>query len=486
MVDVAELTGDFSYYIIRHAISIERLKELRVRVLKEDDLPYGGEAEEEGRVVPCYAITATGIKKLVKAGYKCDRIITLPELDNVKFVALANPDDSPARADVDPKTIKIFEISNFDGRFDREKLRVLVQDTLGKVVDSHFRLHVPHSQKRAPTNEEGWIEINIWSSPDDGQMECPEKMWGINVSCCDNANIGPWISGNPVITEEGDEVGAFDKHNIYLYWDAVEHNDENSEKILRKFFEFVAKYWEKGSGFDKDIVCKQYVKHCKGRAAALLREMERDYDDLCNRIVNNKEKMIRDIREARRLEVDLVARRSSDEALEKQLRKEFEALCAIPHVRGVNWRGDNLTVTTDVLYCQDPRSKKWHEIGAFNLVVDQNSSEVRFYNLTRQLNTYENGMHGPHLFPTGRACMGNMQEILPRLVANYEWSAAVEVAIAFVQSVNVDDSAGRHINAWPEAKGYDPKKDLEEKLAARKEVAVTATVAADAVPAATD
>ena len=60
-------------------------------------------------------------------------------------------------------------------------------------------------------------------------------------------------------------------------------------------------------------------------------------------------------------------------------------------------------------------------------------------------------MHAPHVFHNGRPCLGNMTEVIPELVANYEFAALAMVAIQFIESVNVNDSAGMHINKWPVA-----------------------------------
>lgn len=37
------------------------------------------------------------------------------------------------------------------------------------------------------------------------------------------------------------------------------------------------------------------------------------------------------------------------------------------------------------------------------------------------------------------------------MIAAYEFSAAAQVAVAFLQQVNVEDQAGSYISRWPEA-----------------------------------
>ena len=164
-----------------------------------------------------------------------------------------------------------------------------------------------------------------------------------------------------------------------------------------------------------------------------------------------QDQLVRRIRETTGAERKLVQLEASRPAATDGYGKEFDKLLAVPKVRDVQIADGTVKVFTDVLFCTDPRTKVMHEIGAFRIELYTSHGDVRWHNLTRKVEgTYWNGgANAPHVDAGGKACLGTMAEIIPELVANYEFAALAMVAIQFVESVNVDDRAGAHINKWP-------------------------------------
>lgn len=133
--------------------------------------------------------------------------------------------------------------------------------------------------------------------------------------------------------------------------------------------------------------------------------------------------------------------------------KEFDKFLTIPKVKNVEAGDGVVKVFTDTLYCVDPRTKVRHEIGAFRIEIYTNGANngVRWFNLTRRVDGHSDKMHAPHVFSEGNACFGNTAESFAELIGSYEFAACAMLAIQFVESVNVDDTAGRHIDKWPVA-----------------------------------
>lgn len=131
--------------------------------------------------------------------------------------------------------------------------------------------------------------------------------------------------------------------------------------------------------------------------------------------------------------------------------REFDRLLDVPKVRDVQAGSGVVKVFTDTLFCTDPRSGKRHEIGAFRIEINTAGSNggVSWFNLTRRVDGCNAGMQAPHVFPDGHACFGNTAETFAELIANYEFAAVAMVAVQFVESVNVDDAAGKYIHNWP-------------------------------------
>lgn len=54
-----------------------------------------------------------------------------------------------------------------------------------------------------------------------------------------------------------------------------------------------------------------------------------------------------------------------------------------------------------------------------------------------------------HYLVNGAACLGNKKSLFPDLLRKRQLSMAIELVIAFVESVNITDPAGSHIARWP-------------------------------------
>lgn len=129
-----------------------------------------------------------------------------------------------------------------------------------------------------------------------------------------------------------------------------------------------------------------------------------------------------------------------------QLTSEWLAITKLPKVLKVRMlKNGVLSVLTDTIYCVDPRTRKEHELGKFELKINMLRPSLRMYNLTRLM---EN-MHAPHVYKDGHACEGNMQSLLPPLFGSGQYSVIAMLAIQFLESVNTADMIGQNIDWWP-------------------------------------
>jgi len=132
-------------------------------------------------------------------------------------------------------------------------------------------------------------------------------------------------------------------------------------------------------------------------------------------------------------------------------------------------------IITKKILCRNPISERVHMIGIIRVTFDIRRSHIKFNNLTQRIDGYSAKMHGPHLFSDGNACLGNIEADMLKLLQTAELSTLATVTVAFLESVNVEDSAGGLIVKWPLATkeelitdGYkgdenDSKKDKKGK-----------------------
>lgn len=108
-----------------------------------------------------------------------------------------------------------------------------------------------------------------------------------------------------------------------------------------------------------------------------------------------------------------------------------------------------LSVTTRKLLAMDDRSGAYHLIGSITFRMNMLTGAVRFTNHTHQINGFSQSMHAPHVFSEGNACFGSFSETISGLIETSDWLSAIELCIAFLESANTDDAAGKYVHKWP-------------------------------------
>lgn len=99
---------------------------------------------------------------------------------------------------------------------------------------------------------------------------------------------------------------------------------------------------------------------------------------------------------------------------------------------------------------RDPRSKLLHQLGAFEIHLPLAGTAIKILNKDGPVHLGESHyMTAPHVNASGYPCLGNYQDVFAELLQERQFAAAVQMAIAFLESVNVSDPWGRNINRFP-------------------------------------
>jgi hypothetical protein len=144
---------------------------------------------------------------------------------------------------------------------------------------------------------------------------------------------------------------------------------------------------------------------------------------------------------------------------ESELGEEFDQLLKMEKVEDIRVDDKEIIVDTGIMFCQDPRTGTVHELGQYQIHIALNqqgwSPDLRFFNKKGPLRCANLGcytLHAPHVQGEGRPCLGNTSSTFSQLFQTQEYGVAIQVALAFLESVNVDDAWGRNIDRWPEAR----------------------------------
>lgn len=361
--------------------------------------------------------------------------------------------------------VRIFKRSNanvtirgWEGK-QQEKFKKITEEMLLPVVKRNICLHVPHKDRVDP-KKDGDFHVFIWSSPVRSQERNPPKtIWGYKVDCRDESFSS---SGQGFAIYDGDyAVAEIIGNNLYIHHDLCHEGTINELKIYRCLLEKVIAeltlFPKEKKERDKNLAKKRreqnrkrYIEACGQRTKKTLDSLRKDVVDAKSNIEKYQKSLIQEICRLQENKSRLSYLESDGKSELEKYGLEFDKLISLPKVIDVNVTDKSIQVLTDILYCADPRTGKVHEIGEFRIEIYP-AGKIRWFNLTRRIDGNKSDMHAPHVFPDGKACLGNAEEVLPELIANYEFSVVAMLAIQFIESVNVDDDAGKHINKWPEA-----------------------------------
>ena len=353
-------------------------------------------------------------------------------------------------------------------REQREKFVAVATEfapVFGKQI--HIHNYCEHSQTHYPINN-GRLHICIWASPGDTKDGGPMQatLFGAPLTSDDRSQciLKPVGEEGQLLTDEdGNQIGKMIGDTIYIHYPLgrtylrLRWNNKGPDALFRRMLEEVVFFKtateEQKSARARALSARyraqsreEYIRACNGRFDKALESTQKALKNSPAEVRQLQEQLVLKIREVNGLQRKLQQMENCRPSAVEAYGKEFDKLLEVPKIREVRVRDGVIQVFTDTLYCVDTRSKKKHEIGHFRIEFNANGS-VRWYNLARRVRD----MQAPHVFNSGEACLGNMSEVIPELAANYEFAALAMVCIQFVESVNVDDQAGTHIDKWPVA-----------------------------------
>jgi len=332
--------------------------------------------------------------------------------------------------------------------FEEAGERAVVRATIHKFLSPYLPLeiHVKNCQGRTqrPLND-GMFHV-FFNSAAAGRttQDPPRKLLGCDLIRQDKA-FGPTGLGIPLFEENGFIYAELVGNNLYIHQYLLTHASKAEAKLLARLLIKAGKLVEKqnaragGPRFTEDDL--------KEEAALIAATVKPGKND---KPVSEQE-LSRALRDAVIADAEVFRLEHSGA---EELGREFDELCRVYKVRTVEVKEKSIVIMTDMLYCVDPRSGKRHEIGEFKITIPMDaSSEVTWLNQTRTIKMESRTMHAPHVSSRGRACFGNTQDLFPMLIKKREYASAVQLAIAFVESVNTSDAWGKGISLFPEAVG---------------------------------
>jgi hypothetical protein len=262
----------------------------------------------------------------------------------------------------------------------------------------------------------------------------------------------------------------------------IEHPDDNNSTPVAEYiqnsnelnilFDIFAEYNETRTAIFMEIMNKVNEAVFKQKAARYSWKYTADKAGLMRNLVSDLrtskertlaqdkakcrelENRINDIRaELKQIFDRLTAKRNAievDEAtlgsIEKNVAGDLDALVANPKVTDVQIKDGKYTVHTCPIYAYDEKNRRYY-IGNCWLDINMNNAEVKFYSDNPRRGFWGMDYH-PHVSNNGNACLGNASATIAELCSQQQLYALVMVCIDYLESVNIQDAAGRRVTAW--------------------------------------
>lgn len=145
-----------------------------------------------------------------------------------------------------------------------------------------------------------------------------------------------------------------------------------------------------------------------------------------------------------------------------EMSDQFDAISAMDKVKSILIEDGIVSITTNTITAEDPRTHKFHDLGKFliriNALLPQYHSTgcLVIKNLVHAIEHGGQTMSAPHIYRDGHICHGNLLQMVSHHYANRDILGMVQDVFAFLEHPNVEDGVGRIIDRYPVAEDFKP------------------------------
>jgi hypothetical protein len=350
---------------------------------------------------------------------------------------------------------------------------------LFRVVKKPINFSVPHTVRKVQPYNNDCFNIMIWSHYETETLPTPltlRSVWGIPLHCKDS----PYPSSIDLLTVkyEGVALAELDPslNNLYILFDITHYSHSDEVKLFSKIIDEVIKllqnvsleaiqqYLDNRKEIEHKELPSKLFKVLKDVKDGDIDTLKRDLGSCENYIKEYRERYIANLDKHQKIQRELLAFKDELKFSLEKISDQVSKLLTSNKITNISIQGNNLCVATNTIYCK--HDDNIYLIGKFEIsfnLKSRSSESIRFKNQTQLVEAYESDMHAPHVFGSGKACFGSVEETLLILMRNYEYDSIIYMCIRFLETVNIDDSAGRHIAKWPVVSQEDYEKEISER-----------------------
>lgn len=236
--------------------------------------------------------------------------------------------------------------------------------------------------------------------------------------------------------------GTHNPENVALFTHIMEQLDVlvYHQRVLDYSWKYTSKRGELTARFTGQIKKAQlaYLEDDK-------RKIERIEEDIRSYTRDLKTKYDNRIRLQRNIETA----QTKLESVDQKLIADLDAIIHHPKVKDLMIQGELFIVETEPIYAYHDKNGSRYYIGNMRIELNPNNTDVKFFGDNPRRSHWT--AHDPHPHvngSNGHACLGNIASTIAELSSQMELYALTMICIDFLESVNTEDSAGRHITNW--------------------------------------
>ena len=127
--------------------------------------------------------------------------------------------------------------------------------------------------------------------------------------------------------------------------------------------------------------------------------------------------------------------------------KDLDNISNHPKIIDLSIKNNKLIVKTKPLVATNQKGEHFM-VGAYTIDIIPNEVDITIITDTKRRSYWSRYDNHPHVNDLGKACFGNVDSTLAELCSQNELYAIVMVIIDFLESINIDDAAGRMCYSW--------------------------------------
>jgi hypothetical protein len=359
---------------------------------------------------------------------------------------------------------KKVEVKRWSGDLDERAVVKKAREILVPIIDRDITIYGRSGEPKLLDPFPGLFNIHFWSTPHGNRnATAPDNIWGFRVDRRDRA-FTPSGRGVPIVdSDTGWAVAELLDDDLYIHHDLSYDGGPNANGILKRLLEEVAQIWHESAQVraerletykiaQRQAARKFYLEQCLKSHHELVQKQQQIVSMGHESIGSLQRQLTEKIRQTIGAEklLNSLKNGGDNRAVYDQ---EYENLLAIPQVRDIQMQDGTLLVETNAIYCVDPRDNKTHELGCYRIEISL-EGVVKWFNLGGAQRGYHGGrFQAPHVRENGIACLGKMETVFPDLIAKNEFAVVTQLAIAFLENLNVTDPGEawgpENIHSWP-------------------------------------